>query len=188
VCNYLHIYVRDASPSGNRVPRRTAFSRSRLENESLPRISTCLWKWAGDGQMDGGGQRRDEPTRGLELRNEARSLSQLSRRRLGTPLRVDRWRIARPWAGLGAAACDMVLGGWSRRCGGQEDEAPLLPDRSGGAPSIEAFGCVKSDATGSSGTEPRSHGGFAAALVSSNRVIGVMSSVLGGITRNEGRG
>jgi hypothetical protein len=70
---------------------------------------------------------------------------------------------------------------------GQEDEAPLLPDRSGGAPSIEAFGCVKSGATGSSGTEPRPHAGVEADPMSSNGVIGVMSSVLGGITRNRAR-
>jgi hypothetical protein len=119
-CSYLHdrLHANKAPLPKNGVPCHTAFSGSRLENESHPRISTCLWKWTEDSRMDAGGQCRDEPARGLELRNEARSLSQSSRRnRLGTPLRLDSWRVAQPWAGIGAAACDMVLGGWSRGAG-----------------------------------------------------------------------
>ena len=83
------LHANKALLSKTRVSSHTAFSGSRLKNESLPRISTCLWKWAGDGRMDSGGQRRDEPARGLELRNEARSPSQSSgRNRLGTLLRL----------------------------------------------------------------------------------------------------
>jgi hypothetical protein len=90
--------------------------------------ASVLSFWPADGRVDAGGQRRDEPTRGLELRNEARSLSRSSgRNRLGTPLRVDRWRIARLSAGLGAAACDIVLGGWSRRRGRQRGRGFVTP-------------------------------------------------------------